>query len=162
MPLLPIVKNPDSRLRVKVSDVPVLAIKSAEFQRLLDDMILTMKAANGIGLAATQIGQTENIAIVTMSHGPAALINLRITDYGKKTDELEEGCLSIPGLWGKVKRSLTVKATATTRDGRAIKISAKGLLAHIIQHEFDHLQGTLFADKALVTYAADPKKRTKV
>lgn len=152
-----IVKNPDERLRVSVEEVPTERITTPAFQRLLDDMIETMHEANGIGLASTQIGWNENIAIVTMSTGPVPLINLKIESYGKKSLELEEGCLSVPGIWGKVRRALSVRASAVTRDGRRVTLNAKGLLAHIIQHEFDHLQGTLFIDKAEKTWKLDKK-----
>lgn len=152
-----IVKNPDARLRAPVKDVPADRITTPAFQRLLDDMVLTMHEANGIGLAATQIGRDDNIAIVTMSAGPVPLINLKIESYGKNSAELEEGCLSVPGIWGKVRRALSVRAYAQTRDGRRVTLNAKGLLAHIIQHEFDHLHGTLFIDKAEKTWKLDKK-----
>lgn len=144
----PIVKNPDDRLRKKAVDVKLDELRNRSFQKFLDTMIQTMYDAKGIGLAASQIGDPRNVAIVLTKDGPLPLINPKITKKSFRTEWGEEGCLSAPGLWGDVKRSISLNAVAWDRDGKKLEISAKGLLARIIQHETDHLHGTLIIDKA--------------
>ncbi len=117
-------------------------------RQLIDDMFETMHAAKGIGLAAPQVGRTERIAVVDVEGGkqPIALVNPEVVSFGPDTDKSEEGCLSIPDVYGDVERSLTVVARALDRDGRPIEIQATDLLARCLQHEIDHLHGKLFID----------------
>ncbi len=117
--------------------------------RLLDDMIETMREAGGVGLAANQVGVSKRILIV--SEGEEVVLEL-INPYCEHTEGEEigvEGCLSIPGLYGEVPRAEKVVVRGLDREGREIRIEAEGLVARILQHELDHLEGVLFTGKAL-------------
>jgi peptide deformylase len=126
---------------------PVAAVTD-DIRQLIDDMFATMHAAQGIGLAAPQIGRTERVAVVDVEEGaqPIALVNPEIVSLGSATEKSEEGCLSIPDVFGDVERPTTALVRALDRDGRAIEIQASGLLARCLQHEIDHLHGKLFID----------------
>jgi peptide deformylase len=126
---------------------PVAAVTD-EHRKLIDDMFETMHRAQGIGLAAPQVGRTERIAVVDVEGGkqPLALINPQVVSSSATTEKSEEGCLSIPDIFGDVERPESVVVRALDRDGRAIEISASGLLARCMQHEIDHLDGKLFLD----------------
>ena len=119
-----------------------------ELRRLIDDMFATMHAARGIGLAAPQIGRTERIAVVDVEGGrqPIALVNPEIVSASSGTDKAEEGCLSIPDIFGDVERPASVVVRAMDRDGAPFEVTATGLLARCLQHEIDHLHGKLFID----------------
>ena len=119
-----------------------------ELRKLIDDMFDTMHAARGIGLAAPQVGRLERVAVVDVEGGrqPLALINPEIVSASPATDKAEEGCLSIPDVFGDVERPSGVVVRALDRDGKPFEISADGLLARCIQHENDHLHGKLFID----------------
>ena len=119
-----------------------------EIRTLVDDMLETMYAANGIGLAAPQVGRTERVAVVDIGEeGPGrfVLINPEIV-HEEGEIRWEEGCLSIPEIYGEVTRSARVTVRALDRDGREYAIEAEGLLAVCLQHEIDHLHGKLFID----------------
>lgn len=121
---------------------------SDDLRRLIDDMFATMHAAKGIGLAAPQVGRTERIAVVDVEGGkqPIALVNPEIVQASSGTDKSEEGCLSIPDIFGDVVRPESVVVRALDRDGGPIEIAGAGLLARCMQHEIDHLHGRLFID----------------
>lgn len=147
--IYPIVTEPNPVLRKKAETVRADEIGSEKFQTLIDDMIETMYAASGIGIAAPQIGLSRRIIIAeTGEHKPVAFINPEITSKSWGTVTSEEGCLSVPGLYGIVKRHKSVSAKALGRDGKPVLIKNKELLAIILQHEIDHLNGILFVDKA--------------
>jgi len=145
MAVHPIVILPDPRLRAETATITVF---DAELHTLLDDMYETMYAANGIGLAAPQIGISKKIAVIDISrerNEPFCIINPEIIE--RKGEELmEEGCLSVPGVYDKAPRALWVKVKAQDRDGKHIEIEGDGLLAHCLQHEIDHLNGKLYVD----------------
>lgn len=123
---------------------PVTAI-TADVRQLIDAMFETMYAAKGIGLAAPQVGRTERIAVVDVKDDPLVLINPEIlASTGMEKDE--EGCLSIPDIYGDVDRPATVHFRAMDRDGKMFEREVDGLLARCIQHEIDHLHGKLFID----------------
>jgi len=147
MSVLNIVKHPAKSLRIKSEEVPLDEIKSARVQKLIDEMIETKTQDNGIGIAAPQVGINQRIIIVDLKDKPQAFINPRITKGSIRKVETEEGCLSVPGVFGYVKRHRKVHVKAFDREGRKIKIDAKGLEAVIFQHEIDHLDGVLFIDK---------------
>ncbi|MBU0646589.1 peptide deformylase [Patescibacteria group bacterium] len=147
MSVLNIVKNPTKSLRDKSKEIPLAEIKSTRVQKLIDDLIETKNADNGIGIAAPQVGVNERLIIVDLATGPAAFINPRITKGSVRKMETEEGCLSVPGIFGYVKRHRKVHVKALDREGQKVKIDAKGLEAIIFQHEIDHLDGILFIDK---------------
>jgi peptide deformylase len=126
-------------------DTTVLTEVTDEHRRLIDDMFETMYAARGIGLAATQVGRTERICVVDVEKARYALVNPEIiVSDGEQTGE--EGCLSIPEIYGDVTRAQHVVVRALDRDGKPIEIDATDLLARCVQHEIDHLHGRLFID----------------
>jgi peptide deformylase len=121
--------------------------------KLLDNMLDTMYEANGVGLAAPQIGVSKCVVVIDIGEGPIELINpLILEQEGEEMDE--EGCLSIPGVTGQVARAAWVKVQGLNRKGELQEFEAEGLLARAIQHEIDHLEGVLFVDKAKKTKRA--------
>jgi peptide deformylase len=145
-----IIKLPD-RLLKKVSK-PVTTV-TPEIRALLDDMLETMYAAPGIGLAAVQIGIPQRLVVVDIVRdedkpkNPMAFINPEIVWASEELREHEEGCLSIPDVFDVVKRPAEVKVRYLDREGRAQEMHCEGLLATCIQHEIDHLNGVLFIDR---------------
>ena len=135
---------PDPVLRMPAKKVPLI---DSSVLRLIDDMIDTMRAANGVGLAAPQVGVSLRVAVIEVpGEDVITLINPEII---KKKGEriIEEGCLSVPGYQGEVKRAVTVKVKARNRDGREVRITATDdVLAQALEHELDHLEGRLYTD----------------
>lgn len=146
MAKLRIVKYGDETLRKKCR--PVDAI-SPRILTLLDDMVETMRAADGCGLAAPQVGILRRIAVVEVEPGHVyELINPKIIARAG-TQEETEGCLSLPGKWGTTRRPMHVTVRCTNRKGETVEYSGSGLLARAFCHEIDHLDGVLFIDEAL-------------
>ncbi len=148
MALLPIITLPDPILR-KISD-PVETIDSSVVQ-LVDDMLATMYAAPGIGLAAIQVGVPKRVVVLDAADDgqprqPLAMINPEIVALGPTTRLYEEGCLSIPDIHVEIERPDAVTVRFLDRDGRRQELAATGLLATAIQHELDHLDGHLIID----------------
>ena len=115
---------------------------------LLDDMVETMRAANGVGLAAPQVGILRRIVVIEVEPGEVIeLINPKIIAYSGEQDG-QEGCLSVPGRWGMVKRPMHVTVRALNRKGEEFEITGHELLARCFCHELDHLDGGLYIDKA--------------
>ncbi|NMA70243.1 MAG: peptide deformylase [Desulfitobacterium sp.] len=130
--------------------VPVKEI-TPNIIKLLDNMLETLYDANGVGLAAPQVGVPKRVVVIDVGEGPIELINPVILESeGESIDD--EGCLSIPGVTGQVPRAARVKIEALDRHGEKQIIEGEGLLARCIQHELDHLEGILFVDKARKTY----------
>ncbi len=145
MAKLKILKVGDETLR-KTSR-PVDAV-TPRIQRLIDDMIDTMRAADGVGLAAPQVGVLRRVVVIeTPDDGLFVLINPKIIAYSGE-QEGEEGCLSVPGRWGVTKRPMHVTVRALDRDGNTVDITGSGLLAKAFCHEIDHLDGKLYIDIA--------------
>lgn len=145
MEKLDIVLYPDEGLREVCA--PIIEMND-RIDQLIDDMFLTMYDAPGIGLAAPQVAVQERVIVVDVSESndqPIALINPEIIQ-SKGEIIWEEGCLSLPGIYGKVKRPSDILVRAMNRDGKIIELEAKELLAVCIQHEIDHLNGKLFID----------------
>ncbi len=146
MAKLTILEFPDPRLRTKAAPV---AVVDDRIRQLIDDMLETMYAAPGIGLAATQVNVHERVLVVDVSqeqNRPMAFINAEIVEREGRT-EAEEGCLSVPGIFDKLNtRAERVVVRALDRDGKPLELEADGLLAVCIQHEMDHLDGKLFVD----------------
>ena len=115
---------------------------------LLDDMAQTMYEANGVGLAAPQIGILKRIAVIDVGDGIIELINPEIISVCG-SEVADEGCLSVPGKYGKVERPTEVTVRATDRDGNEYEITGEGLLARALCHEIDHLDGVVFVDKVI-------------
>jgi peptide deformylase len=135
----------DDVLRKKSKYVDKIDRKILE---LLDDMAETMKHADGVGLAAPQVGILRRVVVIDVGEGLIELINPEITEtWGQQRGA--EGCLSIPGVTGEVMRPERVKVKALNRKGEAIEITGTGLLARALCHEIDHLDGILFIDKVV-------------
>lgn len=145
---LQIVIHPDERLRLKSKTVEASSIKTADFQELILNMTETMLHKDGVGLAAPQIGRQQRIIIVNTKDGPIALINPEIVKKSWRKESDEEGCLSVPDIYGQVKRYYKITVKAMNQQAEEIEFKAVGLFARIIQHEIDHLDGILFIDKA--------------
>jgi len=147
MPLLSIVKAGDPVLRKKTEQIKTI---DSELQQLISDMFVTMYAAPGIGLAANQIGISRSVAVIDLQPNgqrqPFVIINPVIEERSGTLDE-EEGCLSIPGFGGKVKRAAKVKVRALNEHGLPVTIEGEGLKARCLQHEIDHLNGKLYIDR---------------
>jgi peptide deformylase len=139
---------PNDRLRVKSRELSAAEIASSDIQNLIIEMKATMKQENGVGLAAPQIGQPIRLIIAQTLNGNEAFINPKIISTSNRLVDSEEGCLSIPGVWGLVKRHRGVTVQAINAAGEHIEVKATGLLAIIFQHEIDHLDGILFIDRA--------------
>ena len=154
MALLKILKFGDPTLR-KVSR-PVDEI-TPRIKTLLDDMIETMRHAEGCGLAAVQVGVLRRVAVIETEEGKVyELINPKIIAYAGEQEE-NEGCLSNPGQYGITKRPKHVTVRATDRNGNQYELTGEGLLARAICHECDHLDGKLFTDVQIRPY--DPSKK---
>lgn len=137
----------DPVLRRKAEPVEEL---SDEIRALIADMFETMYAEDGVGLAAPQIGVGQRVIVVDPRDetvAPFALVNPEITVVSAEIDRAEEGCLSLPGLKEIVERPARVTVTGLSSDGEAVTIDAEGLLARILQHEVDHIDGILFIDR---------------
>lgn len=142
--ILKILTRPDPRLTQKSQ--PISDFKKAD--ALIPDLIETMYRKDGIGIAAPQVGENIRLIIINSADGPLALINPEIYWLSKRTNLGEEGCLSVPGIFGWVRRHHKIKVKAQAVDGTKISFAAENLLARVIQHEIDHLDGILFTDKA--------------
>jgi peptide deformylase len=145
MSTLDILTFPDPRLRNKAQPVPVV---SNEIRRTVDDMFETMYQAPGIGLAAIQVDIPLQIIVIDISEmkdSPLCLINPEILER-QGTEEMEEGCLSVPGFYEQVSRAEKIRVRALNREGEVFELETDGLLGVCIQHEVDHLHGKLFVD----------------
>lgn len=139
----PVIKIPADVLRQTAREVTKVAKKQ---QILAENMLKIMRDAHGVGLAAPQIGVLERIIVISPQNRPLVLINPVIT--GKDGEAIgEEGCLSIPGLYGDVVRATHVEVTALDKRGRDVTYEMDGMSARVVQHEIDHLDGVLFIDK---------------
>lgn len=153
MARLTILHFPDPRLRIKAK--PLTAITDAT-RRVMDDMLETMYAADGIGLAATQVGVDQRVIVIDVSEArnePRCYANPEIVGR-EGTERSQEGCLSVPGYYDEVERAERVRVRALDRDGKPLEFETDGLLAVCIQHEIDHLDGKLFVD-----YLSDLKRQ---
>jgi peptide deformylase len=117
-----------------------------EIRTLVKNMFETMYVAKGIGLAAPQVGRTERLAVIDVDDKPIVIINPEIIDSDSKTAKSEEGCLSIPDVYGDVERPVRVRVRALDIHGKEFELDADDLLARCLQHEIDHLHGKLFLD----------------
>jgi peptide deformylase len=148
MALLPIITAPDPRLKIKAKPV---AQVDAKVRRLMDDMLETMYRAIGIGLAAPQVGATQRVIVVDVARDGEKPQPMRIAnpEILWRSDELmtaNEGCLSLPEHYADVERPAAIRLRYLDHENEIREIEAKGLLATCLQHEIDHLDGTLFVD----------------
>lgn len=139
-----VVKYPDPVLRKQAKTITKL---DPGVKKLVDDMAKTLREENGLGLAANQIGVLQKVFVYDDGTGLGVIINPKIVEATGEQIGIE-GCLSVPGLQGEVRRANEVVIKGTDLNGKPIKIKAEGLRARIFQHEFDHLNGTLFIDRA--------------
>ena len=147
MAIRKILKFPDQDLRIKAKPVETF---DEELKTLTDDMFETMHSVNGIGLAATQIGVAKQVAVIDISpekNEPLVIVNpaIQILDPSK-TEDYDEGCLSVPGFFEKISRPSDIKLTYQDLNGQKQEIKPEGLLTKVVQHELDHLNGRLFVD----------------
>ena len=145
MALLHILHYPDTRLRTRAKAVEAV---DEDLRRLVDDMFETMYEAPGIGLAATQVDVHKRVIVIDVSEDhsePLCLINPEIVRKDG-VEQMQEGCLSVPGYYDLVERAAEVTVAALDRNGESFELDADGLLAVCIQHEMDHLDGQLFVD----------------
>ena len=147
MAIRKILKFPDQDLRIKAKPVETF---DEELKTLTDDMFETMHSVNGIGLAATQIGVAKQVAVIDISpekNEPLVIVNpeIQILDPSK-TEDYDEGCLSVPGFFEKISRPSDIKLTYQDLNGKKQEIIPEGLLTKVVQHELDHLNGRLFVD----------------
>ena len=145
MAILNIVKDGDEILRKKSKEVRV---PDEKICTLLDDMIETMHKANGVGLAAVQVGKLKRVIVIDTGTEQVELIN-PVLLHQEGCQEDVEGCLSCPGKWGITRRPEKVEVETLTRSGEKIKLCGEGLLAKAVCHEMEHLEGKLFYDSAL-------------
>jgi peptide deformylase len=149
-------------LRERAREVTPEQLRSDEVQRLIDDMIETMRAADGAGLAANQVAETLRIAVVEVRPGNprypykppvplTVIVNPVIEPLDDEIEQINEGCLSVPNLRGEVPRHVSIRLRYTDREGAEHEEVRRGLTAGTFQHELDHLDGTLFLDRV-----ADP------
>ena len=146
-------KKNEKFLRKKTAEFDFKKFTKREIATLVKDMRQAMRAANGIGLSANQIGLDLNMFVAEIPDPKGgtkfyAVFNPKIEKMSDETAEFEEGCLSIPGSWGEVTRAERVVLGGRDKNDKAVKIKAWGLLARVFQHETDHLKGTLFIDRA--------------
>lgn len=167
MALLPIITVGHDTLRARASEVTLIG--DPEIQKLIDDMIPTMYEKDGIGLAAPQVNASVRIMVIVPdptrfdeykhAHDEAlVIINPIIVNHSFFKEEGEEGCLSVPGFIGIVKRWKSVTVSFQNRTGDYTRMKTSGLLARVFQHEIDHLDGILFVDKAEKVFKTERKK----
>jgi peptide deformylase len=159
MAILPLRKFGDPMLRRRAEPVPDL---TDEIRATIRDMIDTMYAEVGIGLAAPQVGIGLRLMVVDeeKGRGPRVLVNPEVTDQGGRV-LAEEGCLSIPGIFAPVERAEWLHLKARDENGDPVSLEARGLLARVIQHEIDHLDGVLFIDRVEPVLRDRIKRRIK-
>lgn len=145
MAILNILSYPDERLRIKAKPVEQF---DTRLHQQIDDMLETMYAAPGIGLAATQVDYHQRLIVIDVSEDksrPLVLINPEITEKDG-IQQIDEGCLSVPGIYEPVERAEHIRLTSRDKNGTPFEMEAEDLLAVCIQHEIDHLEGKLFVD----------------
>ncbi len=149
---------PETMLRKKAKKVPTI---DGSIKKLINDMIETMQAENGVGLAAPQVGVLLRVAVLQMpEEEPFAIINPKVV---KRSGERQvmEGCLSVPGYQGEIKRSISIIVKGLNQQGKEIRIKATGLMAQALEHEIDHLNGVLYTDHIedeAKLYRVEPEK----
>lgn len=149
MSILPLRTWGDPILKKRTKEVAEI---TDDLRRLARDMLETLRAENGVGLAANQVGASDRICVIEIPAKAGSpltyvLINPVITSRSKPTASAEEGCLSFPGVWAPVERSAEVEVKAMDLDGKPVAVRGTGLLARAIQHELDHLDGVVFVER---------------
>jgi peptide deformylase len=155
--VLPIITIGHPTLREHATDVSLQELSSDQTQRFIDDLIETMRAAGGAGLAANQVGDLRRIAVIEVDRNArypykppiplTVIVNPRLEFVGEEKVAINEGCLSVPDLRGEAERHLTVRVSYLDRDGNPHEELRRGLTAGTFQHEVDHLDGVMFLDR---------------
>ncbi|TSC75031.1 MAG: peptide deformylase [Parcubacteria group bacterium Gr01-1014_44] len=144
-----IIKEPNQILHQKLAEVPEI---SAGIKELIAEMRIKMVEAQGVGLAANQVGENLQIFVIDKKLAeenkvPDTFINPEVSEYSREQEEMEEGCLSLPEYFISISRSKKIKIKAMDENGKKIRFKAKGFLARVLQHETDHLNGLLIKDR---------------
>ena len=157
MAILKVARLGNPVLRTPARQVPAEAVRQPDFQRFIDDMVVTMHEYQGVGLAAVQVHESMQVAVLEVADNArypgkdavplSVLINPDIAPLGDETEDDWEGCLSIPDIRGQVPRYKRLRVTALDRDGNALDFVAEGFHARVIQHEVDHLRGHVYMDR---------------
>lgn len=144
-----VLTNPNPRLRERSKEIPIEEIKSPRMRQLIAELKVTMAVENGVGIAAPQTGVLERLIVVETAEGKQAFINPRIIRHSFRKINSEEGCLSVPGVFGIVRRHRSVVVEAYNEDAQPVTIRAMQFPSTVFQHEIDHLDGVLFIDKVI-------------
>ncbi len=157
MAILKVARLGNPVLRTPARQVPAEAVRQPDFQRFIDDMVVTMREYQGVGLAAVQVHESMQVAVLEVAENArypgkdavplSVLINPDIAPLGDETEDDWEGCLSIPDIRGLVPRYKRLRVTALDRDGNSLDFVAEGFHARVIQHEVDHLRGHVYMDR---------------
>lgn len=152
----------DPEVRKISTSVELSDLRKKELQDFIQALPQAMVDFNGIGLASCQVGRNIRVVVVTKEYTNTpehlVLVNPRLVSVSEKLSRLEQGCLSVPGVYGTVERPAKVRVKAFLPDGTAVDIKAKGMFAQVLQHELDHLDGVLFIDKATDIYEYEPQR----
>jgi peptide deformylase len=160
MTILTIASKQNERfLRTPVAPLAMATLNKKELRETIRDMRETMVAAQGIGLAANQVGLSIRLFVALVESKFYAIINPEIVKQSKEVLDMEEGCLSIPGIYGDVPRPAEIVLSGYDKNGKRVKIKASGLRARVFQHETDHLNGVLFIDKAKNLHEYHPEQK---
>jgi len=146
--ILPLLTLPNPKLRERSKEVNLDELKEPEFQAWLDDLIKTMREADGVGIAAPQVGRQVRVFVAMDQASMHVVVNPVAVGKSWRTAEGEEGCLSVPGKYGIVRRHRGFKISCYDRQGRKVMLSGKDFFARVLQHELDHLDGVLYVDRA--------------
>ncbi|MEK7665474.1 MAG: peptide deformylase [Patescibacteria group bacterium] len=147
--ILPILKHPTKSLHQRSVEITTEELLQPDTQTFIDNMLDSLKAEkSGVGIASPQVGTNKRIIVVDHDGERRVYVNPRITSTSSRTVEFEEGCLSVPNVWGIVRRFKKVHVKALDRKGKKIELKVAGFDAIIFQHEIDHLDGILFIDRA--------------
>lgn len=158
MELFSIVTHPAPSLRVRSQEIDPAEVTTPAFQAYLDQLTETMYVKDGIGIASPQVGRNIRAIVCVLDDEPVCFINPIITKRSEALIESEEGCLSVPGIYGMVERSKRITVEALNRHGRRIELDLRNFQAIVLQHEIDHLDGILFIDK-MKPPAGEPVKQ---
>jgi len=150
--MLPILTLPNEQLRERSTELDPKEIAAPAFQAWLDDLVETMHKADGVGIAAPQTGRQVRVFIAMDGNTPHVVINPVVVKKSWRMEDGEEGCLSVPGKYGIVKRYKGFTLKALDRRGQKITLQAKDYFARVLQHELDHLDGVLYVDRASKVY----------
>ena len=157
MAILKVARLGNPVLRTPAREVPAADVGEPDFQRFIDDMVVTMHEYDGVGLAAVQVHESRQVAVLEVAENPrypgkasvplSVLVNPAITPLDDETEDDWEGCLSIPEIRGRVPRYRRLRVTALDRQGNELDFVAEGFHARVIQHEVDHLRGHVYLDR---------------